>query len=101
MNHSILISDTLRVRHSNPLREFLESRDGRKFATQVALSDALSRATQQTAKRHKMRNPEVLDGLITAIVSCVQAMAPEEEWGDVGAVLADVMRGRLTVRDVR
>jgi hypothetical protein len=85
---------------SNPLREFLRSRDAKRFSTQVALSDALSRATAQTARKHRMRNTEVLDGLITALVSCVQAMAPENEWADVGHILADEVQRRLTVTGV-
>jgi hypothetical protein len=62
------------------------------------LSNALSRATVQTARQHRMRNTEVLDGLATALVSAVQAMAPETEWADVGVILADVIQRRLTVK---
>jgi hypothetical protein len=34
------------------------------------------------------------------MTSCVQAMAPEEEWADVGVILADELRRRLTVTGV-
>lgn len=93
----ILLPASFGMGRANVLREFLDSRDGRRFQTQVVLSDALSRATQQTARRHRMRNPEVLDGLATALVSCVQAMAPHEEWADVGKILAETIQRRLTV----
>lgn len=96
----LLIPRSARMSRSNPLREFLDSRDGRKFETQVALSDALSRAAVQTAKRYKMRNPELIDGLITALVSCVQAIAPHDEWGDVSNILTDVIQRRLTITGV-
>lgn len=86
------------VAQDNRLREMLESADPRKFATQVALSNALSLAVQRTAVKHRMRNPEVLDGLLVALVSAVQAMAPAEEWAGIGVVLADVLQRKLTVR---
>ena len=88
------------ISRSHPLRQFLDSRDARRFETQVALTDSLSLAAQRTARKYRMRQPEVLDGLVTALVSCVQAMAPETEWGEVGAVLADVIQRRLTVTGV-
>lgn len=84
----------------NPLREFLESRDGRKFKLQVAMSEAMSRTVQRVARAHRMQTKDVLDALLTSLVSAVQASAPETEWSDVAAILADVMRDRLTVTGV-
>lgn len=86
---------------SHPLCELLRGQDVRKFNTQIALSDALSRAVQTTARRHRLRNPEVLDGLLTALASMVQAMAPETEWNEISAVLADEIQRRLTVTGIR
>ncbi|MDE2100359.1 MAG: hypothetical protein KGL39_24115 [Patescibacteria group bacterium] len=79
------------------LREFLDTRSGRQFAMQVEMSDRMSRLVAEVARRHRMRNPEVLDAVLCALVSAVQAMAPEQEWGDIGQILAEVLIRRLTV----
>jgi hypothetical protein len=84
----------------NALQEFLRTRDGQDFANTVQLSDRLSREVSAWAKKNKMRNAAVLKALLGSITSCVQAMAPEEEWEDVAAILAEELRGRLTVRQV-
>ena len=97
MNGSMNGGLILPFRDSNPLREFLASRDGRRFKLQVAMSDAMSRTVQRVAREHKMQTKDVLDALLTALVSAVQAVAPPSEWGDVAEILADVMRDRLTV----
>lgn len=86
--------------NSNPLKDFLRDRGERKFRNQVALADVLSLAVQQVARKRKLRNPDVLDALLTSIASAVQAMAPEEEWYEVAGILAEELRGRLTVRQV-
>lgn len=86
---------------TNPLREFLDSRDGKRFETQVALSSALVHTTKRVAMARRLRAVEVLDGLLAALVSAVQAAVPENEWNDVGTILADVLRTRLTVTGVR
>ena len=96
----IIIPEEFRPGRSNPLREFLQSRNGLKFKQEVALADALSLAVTRTAQKHRMRNPDVLNGLLASIVSCVQAMAPENEWASVGEILADELRQRLTVTGV-
>jgi hypothetical protein len=97
MNHIILPSSR---RNSNALRDVLATRTARQFETQVALSDALSAATQRVARGRKMRFPEVLDGLVTALVSATQAGVPETEWSDVAQVLAETIQLRLTVTGV-
>ena len=85
---------------SNPFREYLRSRDGKKFRTQVLLSDAMSKAVSRVAKSNPMRTPEVLDGLVTALVSAVQATVPEDQWAVVSHILSDEVRDRLTVTGV-
>ena len=87
----------LPFKQDNPLREFLESRDGRKFKLQVTMSDALSRTVQRVARDQRMQIKDVLDALLTALVSAVQASAPPSEWADVSEILADVLRDRLTI----
>lgn len=82
---------------SHPLREFLDARSVRNFENGVALVDAMSKATQQTARGRKMRFPEVLEALLTSLVSAVQAGVPPGEWAEVGVVLADAMQRRLTI----
>jgi hypothetical protein len=97
---NIIIPSSMRTRRSNPLREFLETRDGKKFRLQVTMSDALSSTVARVAKEHRMQTKDVLDAMVTALVSCAQAAAPHEEWNDVGAILADVVRDRMTVTGV-
>lgn len=87
-------------RGSHKLRDALRERSEKAFRNDVALSDVLSLAVQHTARKRRMRNPEVLSALLTALASCVQAMAPEDEWRDVGAILAEELRARLTVAQV-
>jgi hypothetical protein len=87
-------------RTSNPLRVALRDRSKRQFANQVALADALSGTVVRVAKERQMRIPEVMDGLLCSICSVVQGAVPENEWDDVGAILADELRSRLTVTGV-
>jgi hypothetical protein len=84
----------------NPLREALRERSEAQFRRGVELSDVMSVAVQQVARKRKLRNTEVLDAQLTALSSCVQAMAPEAEWDDIGAILAEELRARLTVKQV-
>lgn len=95
-----LIIPTSSPRGSHPLRDALRARSERTFRHDVELSDVLSLAVQQWAKKRRTRNPEVLGALLTAMCSAVQAMAPPEEWGEVAVILAEELRGRLTVRQV-
>lgn len=94
----IIIPDQFRPSRSNPLREFLESRDGNRFRTQVALTHAMTQAVAQVSRQRKMQAHEVLDALLTQLVSAVQAAAPPSEWAEAGAVLADVLQSRLTIK---
>ena len=87
-------------RGSQVLRDALRTRSARQFQTQVALANALSRAVQQTAREHRLRMSEVIDGLICSLCSVVQSQAPEEEWADVGATIAEEVQRRMCVTGV-
>lgn len=91
---------TMRTGRNNRLLESLESVNSQTFSAEIALVDALSRTVQRCARRNRLPNNAVLNGLTTALVSCVQHMAPASEWADVSHVLADVIQRRLTVTGV-
>lgn len=79
------------------LRHALRERSGHSFMNQVAMTDAMSHAVLRVTRDRRMRVPEVMDALLTTLVSFVQSQAPHEEWDDVGAILAEEMRRRMTV----
>ena len=82
---------------THPLREALREKSGRYFLNHQILTAAFVEVTSAVARRQRMRNPELLEALLTTLVSAAQAMAPASEWDDVGAILADELRARLTV----
>lgn len=87
----------LPYRRSNRFRDKLQKRDERTFRNQVAMTDAVARAVQRTSTERGLDVAQTLDTLLTVIASFVQSQAPTSEWGDVGAVLSDELRARLTV----
>lgn len=95
-----IINTPIVPRGSHPLRDALRRHDERQFRLDVGLSDILSTAVEQWARKNRTRNPELLGAMLTAVVSAVQAMAPEDEWETVGAILAEELRARLSVRQV-
>lgn len=94
---SDLILPASYARRDNPLAEFLRGRDRQDFQMTVQLTDLLSRQVAVFGKRRRLRNQHVLKALLGTMVSCVQAMAPHDEWSEVAEVLAQELRGRLTV----
>lgn len=82
---------------STYLRQVLRERSGQSFVNQIAMSDAMSNTVLRVTKNRRMRIPEVMDALLTTLVSFVQSQAPHEEWDDVGAILAEELRRRMTV----
>ena len=84
-------------RRSHPLRDKLRERDEKTFRNQVAMTDAVAQAVQRTCGPRGLSVPQVLDSLLTVLVSFVQSQAPTSEWASVGEVLADEMRSRLLV----
>ena len=91
------LPDLLRASGDPRLREYLRGRTPRQFAIGVAMTDAVSRAVQKAAHQHGMDNQEVLEALVTALVSAVQRMAPVEQWKAVGVTLAEQVLRRLMV----
>lgn len=85
---------------AHPLREFLRSRDGQQFREAVVMTDAVSKAVQRVLAGQKLKNANVMQALLTTLVSAVQAIAPEEEWNDVAIILAEELRARLTIDQV-
>lgn len=79
------------------LRQVLRERSGQSFVNQIAMTDAMSNTVLRVTKNRRMRIPEVMDALLTTLVSFVQSQAPHEEWDDVGAILAEELRRRMTV----
>lgn len=75
------------------LNALFNARTKRSFENQMAVADRLS----QLSVRREMSVGEILDALLTTMVSIVQARASVEEWGDVGETLADEIRKRLLV----
>lgn len=86
-----------RYARSNRMRDALVRRDEGTFRNEVALTAAFTAATRRVMENRKLTNGELLNALLTTLVSAVQAKAPPEEWGDAGAILADELRSRLTV----
>jgi hypothetical protein len=93
----IIIPRSLGPPRHHPLRELLRERDAKDFRDGVLMTDAVSRAVERVLTQQRLRNTHVLRALVTCLVSAVQAMAPTEEWADVGVILADEIRARLTV----
>lgn len=91
------MSGLILPRRSHPLRDKLRERDEKTFRNQVAMTDAVAAAVQQTCGPRGLSVPQVLDCLITVLVSFVQSQAPVGEWRDVAVVLSDEMRARLEV----
>lgn len=81
----------------HPLREALRKRDERMFRNQVELAEGFQREVSVVTRRRRMRSPEVMDAVLMQLVCVVQAAVPTEEWGEVGKILADELRSRLTV----
>ena len=100
MTEDRIIREIMEAAGATHLRDLLRSRSTRQFAMQVALTDELTKAVKRSARSHKMRIAEVIDAMICALCSCVQSQAPEGEWGDVGAVIAEEIRRRMTVTGV-
>jgi hypothetical protein len=96
----IIIPSHFRTRGDHPFREFLESRDGRKFAIQVEMAAAMIGAVNTVSKRRRLKVPDVLDSVLAALVSIVQGAVPPEEWAEVSGILADTLRGRLMITGV-
>lgn len=100
MTEDRIVHEIMEATGATHLRDMLRTRSVRQFTTQVAMSDELTKAVKRCARSHKMRIHEVIDAMMCALCSCVQSQAPEAEWGDVGAVIAEEIRRRMTVTGV-
>lgn len=79
------------------LRDFLKGRSPRQFEVGAVMTDEIAKAVQRVASTYGLRNPEVLDGVLTALVSAVQYMAPHTEWAGIGMILSEQITRRLQV----
>lgn len=82
---------------SHPLREALREKSGRHWLNHQILTSGFVSVVDAVSKRRAMRNPELLEALLTTLVGAVQAMAPPGEWHDVAEILAEELRNRLTI----
>jgi hypothetical protein len=75
------------------LRDALQHKSRRQFATDAALSDMFSRYAQHAG----LNGAQAIQALTTQLVSIVQASAPPTEWADAANTIADEIKRRLTV----
>lgn len=66
----------------------------------MELVDIFNVAAQQWAVTRKMTNKDVVNALLMALCTYVQANAPYDRWEDMGDTLAEELRQRLTIRQV-
>ena len=82
------------------LAQTLREKDERDFRLGIEMTDIMSVAAQRIAMKRGMRKAEIFKAIMTALVSYVQFLAPEDQWEDVGDTLANELKARLTVRQV-
>lgn len=94
---SLILPGSYRASRSNRLRDAMGERNEKAFRNQVAMTNAVAAAVQRVAQERGLSMPQVLDSLVTALVSFVQSQAPVEEWRAASEIVADEVRSRLTV----
>lgn len=86
---------------TNRFADYIQKVGGeRRFRTHARLAQCMAIAVEHAAKAERMNPAEIIEGVLTSLVSAVQASAPESEWSEVGARLSDEMKRRLTVTGV-
>jgi hypothetical protein len=93
----ITVPDLLRAEGDGRLREYLKGRTPRQFAIGVAMTDAIARAVQRVSVEKGMDNQEVIEAIITSLVSFVQMAAPPDAWSPVGTTIAEQILRRLMI----
>jgi hypothetical protein len=97
---TLILPPGMRSSRNSKLRDALGEHNAHTFATEMAMADALSMAAQKVARQHKLKGPDILRSVLTSLVSIVQSGIPESEWDEVGQILADEIRARLTVTGI-